>query len=373
MLNSWFKKSIQWFKECCSSSQKISQMQHLEQLSPYKPPLNARHDYEGLLLDFNERTMPLHPAVIEALEKFLKSGKITLYPEYYDLIHKIAQYAKVTPKEIMLTSGSEQGIELIFRIFTKKSDTVIIPTPSYAMYYQFAYVINNKIQMPLYHQDNLSFPVEEVLKQLTNRVKLVVICNPNNPTGTLLELPALEQILKKAIKTGTIVYVDEAYYEYSQVTAAALLEKYPNLVITRTFSKAFGLAALRIGYMLANPNIITNLLKVRGPYDIGTTGVIAATVSLDHVSDIEKYCKEVMTQAKPMVETFFKEKQIKFYSSASNFILFEAPKGIKKEDWVQALSHKGIRIRIPKSPLIENCVRVTIGTVAQMKQFIQNF
>lgn len=373
MLNSIIKQISRLLHVGSKESEFTPPIRHLKQLSAYHPPLDNRHEYKGLLLDFNERTIPVHASVIEALERFFKSGKITLYPEYFNVLEKIAAYAKVDPKRVMLTSGSEQGIDLVFRVFTTQSDRVIIPTPSYAMFYQFAQVINNQILRPLYHQKDLSFPVDEVLALLTKRVKLVVICNPNNPTGTLLDLLDLEKILKKALKTQTMVYVDEAYYEYSQVTAVPLLESYPNLVITRTFSKAFGLAALRIGYLIAKPNIIENILKVRGPYDIETPGAIAASVALSHLGDVEQYCHEVMAKAKPMVEQFFKERGIRYYPSSSNFILFETPQGIKKEEVFNTLAQKGFRIRSQKGPLIENCLRVTIGTVDQMKQFIQNF
>ncbi|MCJ7804396.1 histidinol-phosphatase [Patescibacteria group bacterium] len=265
----------------------------------------------------------------------------------------------------MITNGSDQGIDIIFRIFTEKDDKVIIPSPSFAMFYQCAQVVGNKILIPLYRENDLSFPLKEVLAAIDNQVKLIVVCNPNNPTGTAISVDNIEKIAKKA--KNAIIYVDEAYFEFSKISAITLIKKYPNIIITRTFSKAFGLASLRIGYVIARKEYITEMLKVRGPYDVNMAAYQAASTALTDRKTMENYVNEVMEKAKPLVEKFFFEKGVPYYSSAANFILFR-PNHV---DYIwQSLKKIGFLLRPQNKQNIKNTLRVSIGTVKQMKKFI---
>lgn len=340
-------------------------LKRIQRMKPYNPPLEGRSKYKGILLDFNERTQPPQGKVIRALEKLVKKQKLQIYPEYFDLEKKIAKYAGVNPNQIMMTNGSDQGIDIIFRTFTEKGDKVIIPSPSFAMFYQCAQVVGNKILSPLYRENDLSFPLEEVLAAINNQVKLIVLCNPNNPTGTAISVDNIEKIAKKAKKA--IIYVDEAYFEFSKISAITLIKKYPNIIITRTFSKAFGLASLRIGYIIARKEYIAEMLKVRGPYDVNTVAYQAASVVLINRKIMENYVNEVMNKAKPLVEKFFFEKGVTYYSSTANFILFRPDDA--DYTW-QSLKKIGFLLRPQNKQNIKETLRVSIGTVKQMKKFI---
>ena len=206
------------------------------------------------------------------------------------------------------------------------------------------------------------------MQNLTSNVRLVVLCNPNNPTGTPIPLEQIELILRKALETRAVVYVDEAYAEFSGETSVLLLSQYPNLVLTRTFSKAFGITSLRVGYVVASSELIGDLLKVRGPYDVNMAGACAARAALFAVDEIQAYAKEVMEQAKPMVEQFFREAGVWFCPSRANFLLFR-PTEPSREVFKQ-LEANGILIRPRKGPNIDNTIRLSIGTVAQMEEFI---
>ncbi len=276
---------------------------------------------------------------------------------------KIANYADVNDGQVMITNGSDQGIDLIFRTFTAKGDKVIIPSPSFAMFYQLADVVGNKVVKPSYEKDGIiKFPLDELLSEIDENTKLVVLCNPNNPTGTLISVEEIEEIVVAARQVGAIVYVDEAYYEFSKVTASGLIDKYDNLIITRTFSKAFGLASLRIGYILACKELIAELLKVRGPYDVNMISAIGAEEALNCLDDLNEYVDEVMIEAKPLVESFLTEKCVKFFESGGNFILFEEGPDFNAE----MLKKNGALIR----PIVDGLARLTIGTVSQMKKLL---
>ena len=343
-------------------------LKRIQAMKPYSPPIDGRSNYPGLLLDFNERTTGPADSVMRTLQSLTDGRKIQLYPEYFDLADKIASYANVDSAQVMITNGTDQAIDVIFRTFTDRGDKIIIPEPTFAMYAQYARINGNRIVSPLYSKNYLAFPLQDVLKAIDSSTKLVVVCNPNSPTGTLLPVADIEQIARKA--PGAIVYVDEAYYEFSRTTAASLIDKYPNVIISRTFSKAFGLAGLRIGYVMAQKQYIAEMLKVRGPYDVNQLAYSAAAVALSNVRDVEDYSREVMEEAKLLTEQFFSQNNITFYPSAGNFILFKPD---NPESVAETLRQSGIAVRPQDKPNIRGTLRLTIGTKPQMKSFINTY
>lgn len=337
----------------------------VQKMKPYKPPLDGRSAYNGMLLDFNERTQPPQNKVVVALEKFIKDQKLQVYPEYFDLEKRIAEYAGVRANQVMITNGSDQGIDIIFRTFTEKGNKVIIPNPSFAMFFQCAQIVGNEIISPLYKKDDLVFPLEEVLAAIDERTKLIVVCNPNNPTGTAVSISDIKKIARKA--KNAIIYIDEAYFEFSKITAVSLIKKYPNIIITRTFSKAFGLASLRIGYVIAKAEYIAEMLKIRGPYDVNMAAYYAACAALKDRKSMERYVEDVMNRAKPLVEKFLAGNAIPYFSSRSNFILFRPD---DPENVMRLFAENGALVRPQNKQNIENTLRVSIGTTSQMKKFI---
>lgn len=340
-------------------------LQRIQEMSSYNPPLAGRRSFSGVLLDFNERTLSPSSKVQKAIQNLLRTNTLQVYPEYGELEEKLARYVVVDEDQILVTNGSDQAIDLIFRTFTGVDEKVIIPTPSFTMFYQSAQIVGNKILRPLYVKKNLSFPLEEVLGMINESVKLIVVCNPNNPTGTPVSIKDIQKIAQKA--SNSIVLVDEAYFEFSGLTAVPLIKKYSNIIVTRTFSKAFGLPSLRVGYIVASKVYIQELLKVRGPYDVNMVAYTAALAAIDDLKGMQEYVSEVMTQAKPMVEEFFTKNKITYYPSSANFILFK-PDNDQAE---QLLKENGILVRPQNKNNIENTFRLSIGTVAQMKQFIK--
>lgn len=335
----------------------------IQKLQPYRPPLGSRRDYEGILLDFNERTLPPHKTVVEAAQK-AGSQNLQVYPEYSELEKLIAEYAGVRPEQVMLSNGSDQAGEVIFRTFTDKDDKVIIPAPSFDMFFQNAGVIGNRIVSPLYDKATLSFPLKEILNVIDASIKLVVVCNPNSPTGTLVPSTDVEKIAQKA--PNAIVFVDEAYFEFSGVSAVPLIKNYPNIIVTRTFSKAFGLSSLRVGYVIADEMYINEMLKVRSPYPVNVAGYEAAMEAMKNNSYMRDYVDEVVDKARPMVERFFQENKITFSTSSANFILFRPD---NPDAVYQSLRKTGILLRPQNKPNIEGDLRLTIGTLQQMKKF----
>jgi len=342
---------------------------NIKKMKPYQPPLEGRSSGDYLLLDFNEMTIPPSPRVKKALKEFIDSGRLQVYPEYGNLNKKIADYAGVKETEVMVTNGSDQGIDVIVRALVTDGDKVIIPTPGFAMHYQSAEIQGAEILKPLYKK-NLSFPLQEVLDLMTPDVKLLIFANPNNPTGTWLSQKDILKILKKAKENDIAVLHDEAYFEFSNITAKDFIKDFDNLFITRTFSKTFGLVSTRAGYVLSQERNIKELLKIRGPYDVNMFAKVAILAALDDINYMKKYTREIMEKSKPKLERFLKKNKIKFWQSKANFILI---KPLNQRKTVEILKSEGILVRPRKGPRIEGTIRVSIGTLKDTEKFIRAF
>lgn len=335
--------------------------EEIERMESYIPPLDFRE--KMLKLDFNENTLGPSKKVRKLIN--LDSPVLNVYPSYAGLKEKIAEYAKANSENLVLTNGSDEGIDLAMRCFVNKNDEVIIPTPSYKLFYNYAQFSGAKIKKILYSPD-FSFPTKEILRKITKKTKLVVICNPNSPTGTPVSLADIRKIAKKA--KNSIVLVDEAYFEFSGLSAIPLLKRFQNIIILRTFSKAFGLAGLRLGYMIANKEIAKQINKAKSPYSVNLIAVKSAFLALGDLGYVKDYVREI-NKNKRILGEFLKKRKIKYCKSSANFILVNF--GQSKNFVRNKLLEKGILVRdVSSNPLLENCLRITIGTKKQMKMLV---
>ncbi len=337
-------------------------------MKPYSPPIEARMKEDYLRLDFNERTTPPHPLVQEAVMDYVRKGDFQIYPAYGDLDNIIAGYMEVNPSEVIPTNGSDEAIDIVYRVLVKEGDDVIIPIPTFAMLEQSAHIQGANIISPRYNGPNLDFPYEEVMQAIKPGIKLVIICNPNNPTGTTIPKEQSEAVIRKAAEVGADVMIDEAYHEFApELTVVGLIKKYPNLFVTRSFSKTMGIAALRAGCVVSQSVKIAELRKVRSPYSVNMTAVAAmrALIEPKVVEDIRSYVSEVMTVSKPMLETFYRENGVEFFPSGAGFHLLEAP-GL-----YDYLEEKKILVRKRPDPV--GTVRVSIGTEEDTRKYIEAF
>lgn len=337
---------------------------HLYKLRAYTPPLEGRDPLSHLLLDFNERTLPLGEEVRKALVNYINGGRMQMYPSYGDITQRIAAYAGVDDEQVMITNGSDQGIELIFRASCERGDEAIIPSPSFAMYQQCAKIEGLKIREPQFSFEG-GFPTDEVLACIAENTRIICIANPNNPSGTAVAREDIKRIAQAAPQTS--ILVDECYFEYAKDTVCDLIDEFPNILVTRTFSKTWGIPSLRFGYLLASKENITALLSVRGPYDINQLAVVAARAALEHPQYTEEYVNEVMTQSKPLLERYLREKSIVFWPSSANYLWAFVPQALEVASY---LEKKGILVR-PKADDGGNIgLRITLGSQAHTERLI---
>mmetsp|Transcript_140070 Transcript_140070/g.254704 ORF Transcript_140070/g.254704 Transcript_140070/m.254704 type:complete len:646 (-) Transcript_140070:44-1981(-) len=339
---------------------------HLRVLEPYKPPLEGRDPSKHLLLDFNERTVPVPPHVTAALKAFIDGGTLQRYPFYSDLQAKIAAYAGVRPAECIFTNGSDQGIDLVVRCCCPQGSECIIPSPTFAMYEQAALTEGLVIKRPFFTREK-GFPLEEVLAAVNPKTTLIVLSNPNNPTATEIPREAIMTLAQKAPQCA--ILVDECYYEFMEpeTSVANEVARFPNLFVTRTFSKTWGLPSLRLGYVLSAEANIAALGAVRGPYDVNQLAAVAVQAALQDSKYMKDFVEEHNKRAKPKFEKFLHSRGIVFWPSSANYIFCYFAEPAKLE---ASLRERHILVR-PKKDAEGVCgLRVTIGTEEQTDRLI---
>jgi len=336
----------------------------VQKMKPYDPPTESRKG--KLRLDFNENTLGPSPKVMEAV-KNASADEFSVYPEYKQARGKIAESVGLKKENIILTDGADEAIRNLMDCFVEEGREVIIPVPSFAMFRFYAELRGAKITKVLYNKD-LSFPKKEMLDAIKPETNMVVLCNPNNPTGTKIERKTIIEIIEKAEKNNCLVMVDEAYVEICRETVIDLVEKYSNLAVLRSFSKGAGLGGLRIGFVAGCKEIISVLLKAGSPYSVNSFSIIAVIAALKDKSYTDNYIQEVLN-AREFTLKEFEKLEIKTFPTSANF--FIARFGENALLISKKLKEKNILVRDrSKYPLLEGCIRIGIGTQEQMKLFI---
>ena len=332
-------------------------------MARYSPPTAGRAG--KLRLDFNENTVGCSPRVVEYLKRHLSESGLSTYPEYDDARRDLAAFFGVTEQELLLTNGTDEAIQLMVNTYVDDCDDVLLLRPSYAMYRFYAQLAGAAIREVDYRLTDLSFPLEELLQEMRPSTRLIMLANPNNPTGSGVSLEGVERIADCASQAA--VLIDEAYFEFSGVTAVALIRKHANLFVSRTFSKAYGMAAMRCGCLISRSLNAEYLTKAQSPYSVNALAVLAAGAAVRDQEYVAEYVKEVVA-ARDLAYEGLERLGIRSYPSQANFILFE---GGERADYVCGeLRERGILVR-DRSYELPGCVRVTIGTRQQVRRFLE--
>lgn len=314
-------------------------------LEPYSSARDEFSGTEGIFLDANENPY----------------GSLNRYPDPFQnkLKQQLATIKNIDAKNIFLGNGSDEIIDLCFRIFCEPGkDKALTFVPTYGMY-EVSAAINNVELVKVSLDENFQIRQEEAIKQLNDAtLKLVFICSPNNPTANNID--AVEFILQNF---KGIVVIDEAYIDFSGKTSLSQkIAEYPNLIVLQTLSKAWGLAAARVGIAITNSNIISLLNKVKPPYNISSPNQVAALQALENVERHKEQVQIVLAERIVMASALKKLAFVKkVYPSDANFILAE----VTDADYVyNYLTNNNIIIR-NRNKVVKNCVRITIGTPAE--------
>jgi histidinol-phosphate aminotransferase len=335
----------------------------VRKMAPYSPPTGGRAG--KMRLDFNENTVGCSPRVIECLQRYLTAPALSIYPEYQDAVVHLARFFGVAAQEFTLTNGTDEAIQLLVNTFIDDGGEVLLLRPSYAMYRFYAEAAGAAVRELDYHPQDLSFPLDELLAAITPATRAILIANPNNPTGTGLPLDGVRAILDRA--PGAAVLIDEAYFEFSGITALPWIREHQNLFVSRTFSKVYGMAAMRCGCLFSCSDNVKWLRKAQSPYSVNMLAAVAARAAVEDTAYVANYVKEAL-QARADITAGFDRLGIRYFPSQANFVLFQA--GDRAIPIRDALRERGVLVR-DRSYEIAGCVRVTTGTRAQAARFLE--
>ena len=337
---------------------------------------SARKESKGgrVWLDANEN--PKTPAASLTSIALAKEGRLNLnrYPEPQpvELVAQFAALYGVAPAQVLVTRGSDEGIDLLLRTFCRAGqDAILITPPTYGMYVVAAGIQNARVvSVPLIREKNFTLDADAVLRAVTPEVKIVFLCSPNNPTGNLLDRAALLRIVR-ALAGKAVVAVDEAYVDFSGVPSlAAEIAVHPNLIVLRTLSKAFGLAGARVGTTIADSAVISVLQKVIAPYPVPTPVLIAALAALsaDGLAAAQESVRQLVTERARLSAELPKLAAVKrIWPSDSNYLLIAVADSAR----VMAAGRAAGIIWRDRSKDVRNTIRITVGTAEENNQTLE--
>jgi histidinol-phosphate aminotransferase len=328
----------------------------------YEAPAEGRAD--KLRLDFNENTAGCSLAVRRALAK-LTTKQLAMYPEYQAPTRRIAQYFGVRPEELLLANGGDDALRVFFDTFVEPGTSILICEPTFPMYRYYAEIYGARISVLRYGSE-MEFPLGGVVATLRKKPRVLFIANPNNPTGTLIQKEDLRRILKAA--THTAVVVDEAYAEFSGFSAIPWIDRYPQLFVARTFSKVAGLAALRLGAVIAGEESLALVRRAMPPFPVNLAALVAADAAVADRLTMRGYVSGVK-RLRAWFSAELEKLGVKAYPSAGNFLL--ANFGPSGPVLFQKLEKQGILLRERSKDVGPGFVRITIGTQSEMRRLLK--
>lgn len=324
---------------------------------------------DKIRLDKNERLAPFDNKFWNNVILKIKQEHILAYPEIEPLYLKLANFLGVTAENLLITAGSDFAIKAAFELFVNPGDEVIILDPTFAMVDVYCGLYKVK-KIKIGYDSNLNLNIDKLIGSINEKVSLVIIANPNSPTGTYIDNDVLKALLEKAKRFLIPVLIDEAYYGFCPHTAIDLLKSYNNLIIIRTFSKTAGLAGLRIGYIIADQTLAKLLYRFRPMYEVNSVAVLFASEMLDNWELVDEYIRATDAGKKYLLEEL-NNLSFKTIDTCANFI--HADFGIKKDNILSGFRRDGILIRGGLGVKgFEDYTRISVGNVEEMKKVIES-
>jgi histidinol-phosphate aminotransferase len=339
---------------------------------PVRKAILLRRTYEApaegragkVRLDFNENTSGCSPAARKALGR-LTTKQIATYPEYEGPTRKLARYFRMRPEELLLTNGGDDALRVFFDTFVEPETEVLICEPTFPMYRYYAEIAGARIKV-LRYGANMEFPLAEAVAALRQKPRLFFLANPNNPTGTHVPATAVKALLRAA--THTVVVLDEAYAEFSPESAIGWIRSHANLFVARTFSKAEGMAGLRLGAVIGQRDSLAFVRRAMPPYPVNLAALVAGLAAVEERKTIDRYVRDV----KRLRSWFAQELQkrgVRVYPSAANFLL--ADFGKVGPAFFKKLARHNILVRERSHDMGPGFARITIGTRAELGKLLQ--
>jgi histidinol-phosphate aminotransferase len=330
----------------------------VQAMKEYHPPLGGRR---ALRLDFNENTLACSPKVREVLGG-ISAGDLTRYPEREPVEAIVAGHLGLEPAQVALTNGVDEAIHVLFEAFLESGDELLLPVPTYTMYEVYASATDARV-ITVQADDNLQFPFQRLLAAISPTTKIIAIANPNSPSGSVATRAQIIEFTRRA--QHAVVFVDEAYFHFHGETVMDLVGTIPNLVVGRTFSKAYGLAGMRLGLLAGPAELVRWVRRVLSPYSVNSIALACLPPALQDVDYLDWYVGEVLA-ARREFESALDAAGLRRWLSHANFVLVDV--GPRHAEFVQRMNAARVLVRDRSSdPGCEGRVRITVGTRQQMQ------
>lgn len=321
----------------------------------------------GLRLHLNENTGGCSPKVVEAVRSF-DAAALATYPDYRAAVLETADFLGVDPERLVLTNGLDEGVLLASIAYLAPADEppeLIVAMPAFETYITTARAMHARV-VSVPAQPGYTFPAAAILAAATPRTRLIYINNPNNPTGQPVPMEAIRQIARGVPQA--VVFVDEAYYDFTGDTFLGEAAEYPNVLIGRTFSKAHGLAGLRIGAMIASPPLLEPIRFVLPLFNLNVVAVAALRAALTDRTFTPWYVAQA-AESKDLLYAALDRAGLPYWKSAANFVLVDG--GARARDLVDGLIARGVLVRDrTRDPHCPNCFRITAGVVEHTRKAV---
>ena len=361
------KKTREWINE---------RLENLQALDCYKPEKTNEAiakefglEPESIVkLNYNENLFIPREKVIPLLKEVAEEVDFRIYPQEEEIKLKeaIAGYLGVSAESTIIGNSSDEVMERVIRIFLQKGDNAVTFTPTFTVFkhcvdYQGAEFVN----VPL--KDNFSIDMEGMLSAFKPKSRILYLCSPNNPTAGQLEMEEIEKLTKEF---PGIVLVDEAYGEFADYSVVPLIEKYKNLIVLRTFSKAFSLAGLRLGYAVTNKDLASSLNKTPAPYPVNVISLSMGRKMLENINIMKESVKKSKAERGKLIKRLNEISGIEAFDSKANFVLFNTSKPYE-DVYITALKQGLIIKKLGKLLKYENCLRTTVGLPEMNSKLIE--
>jgi histidinol-phosphate aminotransferase len=336
-------------------------------LSPYHSPIVSR---AGLSLDLNESMAGCSPRVLARLRS-LSAADVSLYPQREVGERLIANFLRIAPEQVLLTNGMDEALSLVFTTYLGPGDELLFADPTFVMYPVLGEALGAKV-VRLQSGEDLTLPVADFLARISPRTRVIAIANPNNPTGLAASRTELLRIAESA--PDAAVLIDEAYFEFcgAALTCRTMipdLARHPNLFVGRTFSKAYGLAGLRLGVLAGAAEQIGYLRRLSLPFNVNSVALACLEEALADRSFVSEHVAQVK-RGRERLAHLFEELGLRFWPSQTNFVLVRV--GAPAKTFVESMQRRGILVRDSSAnPGCDGCVRITVGTPRQMDGVLQ--
>lgn len=328
-------------------------------------PRESRKGFE--LMDRNERSVDFPPQAIEEIRGLITPFLLRAYPEPEAFYEKLSRWLGLSREMLLVSWGADGALRTVFETFVEPQEEVVHVVPSYAMvpvYCDLAGALSRAVSF----KEDLSLSLEQILEAITPATKLVVLANPNQPIERMYEEAECRKLLERCRRQGALLVMDEAYHHFCRATAVGFLQEYENLVVVRSFSKAFGAAGLRLGYLVSSRQNIEEMNKVRPMYETHSLAIAVGLYLLEHEDLMKQYVQEV-ARSRAFLKEAFGRMGWKNFGQVTNSLLVALPDRLAAKEVAAFLKKQRFLVRAEMEPPLSNHLRVTLGSLEQAHRF----